>query len=101
MQEIIETKLARGSGRLHKNEGRGANRDFFTVASGALCGTAERYQVFPDPYSVVHYQVEQLGRLLCEQIMSLMENSVPQNTLVPVSFLPSPALGGGPPRQII
>ena len=93
--------LAQALTDLLQESGLRPDRDFFVVTFGALCDTAEKYRIFPDPCSVIYYQVEQLGHLLCEQIMSLIENPMPQNTIVPVAFLPSPALGGGAPRQII
>ena len=84
-----------------QQQGLVADRDFFIVTFGTLSKTADGYQVFSDPFSVINCQVEHIVHHLGELILDLVEHAVPQKKLVPVSFVASPALGGGAPRQII
>ena len=93
--------LAQALNDFLQQKGLVADRDFFIVTFGTLSKTADSYQIFQDPFSVINYQVEQIVYQLGELILELIEYSVPQTKLVPVSFAASPALGGTSPRQII
>jgi len=86
---------------LLQEKGLQPDRDFLIVTSGAFSPLTAPYYLEQDPFSCISYSAKQTAQAICELAMKLIDDPTPQQINIPVSFTPSPALGGHTPLQII
>ena len=86
---------------LLQTKGLQPDRDFLVVTYGGLSQLTTSYAQDHDPFSVISYSIKQTSQAICDLAMRLVDDPTPQQIDIPVSFTPSPALGGTLPHQII